>query len=126
VVHNTQGMTSENVIQVGRLLCFIQIWGFSLWGFSLKPGFCLQDLILEVRFVERSANRYGLQLAGHIPDQGSGMKWYVGIVAYLVKYRYSRSSFYCFIHAFVQEDGLDVLCRTPDVPRDSVVAHDAL
>jgi hypothetical protein len=73
-----------------------------------------------------SADRYRLQLAGHIPDQSSGMKRDVGIVAYLVQYRYCRSSLYCFIHAFVHEDGLDVLSRTPDVPRDSVVTHNAL
>jgi hypothetical protein len=37
--------------------------------------------------LERSSSyRYGLQLAGNIPDQSSGVKGNIGVVAYLIKY----------------------------------------
>ena len=39
--------------------------------------------------------------------------------------RYGRCSLNCFAYALVQEDDLDALSGAPDVPRDSVITHNA-
>jgi len=76
-------------------------------------------------YMEAEASRYGygLKLAGNIPDQSSGVKRNIGIIAYLVKYRDGRCGLDCFACALVHEDRFDVLCGAPDVPRYGIIAH---
>lgn len=69
------------------------------------------------------ADWYGLKLASNIPDQGSGMKWNIRVIAYLIEYGNGRCGLYRLVYALVHEDGLDALCRAPDIPRDCIIAH---
>ena len=73
-----------------------------------------------------SSHRYGLELASNIPDQSSGMKRNIGIIAYLIKYGDGRCRFDCFASILAYKDRLDVLCGAPDVSRYSIIAHDTL
>jgi hypothetical protein len=86
--------------------------------------FVLEDYTYN-RYVDAVASRYGygLELAGNIPDQGSGVKRNIGIIAYLVKYGDGRGGLYCFACALVHEDRFDVLCGAPDIPRYGIIAH---
>jgi hypothetical protein len=53
-----------------------------LW--ALSDAYTIE---FESRVRERgSSYRYGLELAGNIPDESSGMKGNIGVIAYLVKY----------------------------------------
>jgi len=70
-----------------------------------------------------SSYGYGLKLAGNIPDQSSGVKRNIGIIANLIKYGYSGCGLYCFARTLVHEDRFDVLCGAPDVPRYGIIAH---
>lgn len=72
---------------------------------------------------EASSYGYGLKLAGDIPDQSSGVKRNIGIIAYLVKYGDGRCSLDCFACALFHEYRFDVLCGAPDVSWYGIIAH---
>ena len=76
-------------------------------------------------YVETQASSYGygLKLAGNIPDQSSGMKRNIGVIAYLVKYGDGRCGLDCFAYVLVHEDRFNILCGAPDVPRNGIIAH---
>ena len=52
----------------------------------LGPGFPAPYIQAMSNFESILSYRYGFKLAGYIPDQGSGMKRNIGVVANLIKY----------------------------------------
>jgi hypothetical protein len=49
------------------------------------------------------ADWYGLKLASNIPDQGSGMKWNIRVIAYLIEYGNGRCGLYRLAYALIHE-----------------------
>lgn len=94
-------------------------WILVCISFLLK----LKTTYSQVMETEDSSYRYGFKLACNIPDQSSGVKRNIGVIADLVKYRDGRCSLDCFAYALVHEDGFDALCGASDVPRDGIIAH---
>lgn len=92
-------------------------------GNHTVPLVRLRKLLSHLCQKMNSADGYGLKLAGNIPDQGSGVKGNIGVVAYLIKYGNGRCGLDCFARVLIHENGLDVLCRAPDISRDGVIAH---
>jgi hypothetical protein len=78
------------------------IRSLSTLAFSCRDGMYMET--------KASSYWYGFKLAGNIPDQSSGVKGNIGVIAYLVKYGDGRCGLDCFAYVLIHEDRLDVLC----------------
>jgi len=60
--------------------------------FGIDP----QELFLNIK-ARASSHWNGFELAGHVPDQRSGVKRYIWIIAYFIKDRNGGGSLHCLI-----------------------------
>jgi hypothetical protein len=77
LVLKSKDLSDMNILLILKrlhVLFFIHLFGFLSSYFRN----------LEIDKPTNSGHRYGFKLAGDVPNQSSGVKWYIGIVAYVV------------------------------------------